>query len=251
MPYSLSPSGYIPPSQFLRSRDEVDQNRLESAQYSESFFSRNNHHRLYALNNYFKFVMFREPLERLVSGYRSKVWRYPLTGLDEHKPHFNWLRKAILLHTHPDQYGTFLTKRGKMSINISFPDFIEYWSTEPWKLKYDEHFRSILSMCEPCRTQFTFYANFKHFDVDSQLLVARIKARPEYLRQGYYTGHTDSTEHLAKQLYAQLSHKQKVKVLNLLVQELDFFYHIFPEEADGYKHILGLDVDLPLQRVAP
>lgn len=238
-------SGYIPLSQFLESRDGVDQNRLESAQFAESLYSRNDHHRLYALKHYFKFVMYRHPLERLVSGFRSKVERYPLTGLKEQTPHFNWLRKAILLHTHPDQYNAFLKTRGKMAVNITFPEFIEYWSTQPPKLKYDEHFRSISSLCQPCRTRFTFYANFKHFDVDAQLLVAQIKAHPEYLRQSYYTDRQDSTAALAPGLYTQLTKQQKVKVLNLLAQELDFFYHIFPEEVDSHKAILGLDSDLP------
>ena len=223
----------------------MDQNRLESAQFAESFYSRNNPHRLYALKHYFKFVMYRHPLERLVSGFRSKVERYPLMGLSENKPHFNWLRKAIFLHTHPDRYNAYLRARGKTAVNITFPDFIEYWLSEPPKLKYDEHFRSISSLCQPCRTQFTFYANFKHFDVDSQLLVAKIKARPEYLRQSYYTGLYDSTAALAPTLYAQLTQEQKIRVLKFSAQELDFFYHIFPEEVNSHRNILGLDFDLP------
>lgn len=244
LPPPSSFPGYIPLSQFLQSRDGVDQNRLESAQFTESFYSRNDHHRQYALNNYFKFVMYRQPLERLVSGYRSKVGRYPLTGLDEHKPHFNWLRKAILLYTQPERYRHYLGLRGKTAINITFPNFIDYWLSQPTQLKYDEHFRSISSLCQPCRTQYNFYGNFKHFNEDAHVLVARIGGRPEFLRGGYYQGE-DSTAALAPQLYAQLTAKQKHGVLTSLAQELDFFYHIFPDEANSHRRILGLDSDLP------
>lgn len=229
----------------MESRDGVDQNRLESAQFLESFYSRNNHHRLYALQHYFKFVMYRDPLERLVSGFRSKVARYPLTGLKENTPHFNWLRKSILLWTHPDQYSTFLHRRGKMSINISFTDFIQYWLTQPPDLRDDEHFRPISALCEPCRTQYSFYANFKNFETDSELLVWKIQAEAAYLRKGYYASLEDKTASLAPQLYAELSVQQKEAVLALLAQELDFFYHIFPEELNSHKRILGLESELP------
>lgn len=230
----------------VQSRDGVDQNRLESAQFLESFFSRNDNQRLYALRHYFKFAMYRNPLERLVSGYRSKVARYPLLGLKDDTPHFNWLRKAILLLTQPDQYREFLHHRGKSAVNISFTDFIEYWLKQPPELKYEEHFRSISSLCQPCRTQYTFYANFKNFDVDSQVLVEKINARPEFLRAGYYGGGTASTAEMAPLLYATLSEQQKIQVLNLLAQELDFYYHIFPDEINCHKTILNLNVNLPL-----
>lgn len=187
--------------------------------------------------------MYRQPLERLVSGYRSKVARYPLSGLYDDKPHFNWLRKSVLLQTQPEQYSAYIHCRGKTAINISFPDFIQYWLSEPPRLKDDEHFSPISSLCQPCRTQFTFYGNFKQFNVDSQILVENIKAEPQYLRDSYYGG--DTTAQVAPQLYAQLSQQQKHKVLALLAQELDFFYHIFPEEVNSHKTIMSLDADLP------
>lgn len=210
----------------------------------ESFMSRNDNQRLYALKHYFKFAMYRNPLERLVSGYRSKVSRYPLIGLKENTPHFNWLRKAVLLQTQPEQYRTFLHHRGKTPVNISFPDFIEYWLRQPADLKYDEHFCSISSMCQPCRARYSFYANFKHFDTDSQLLVQKIKARPEFLRAGYYGDTEVSTAELAPTLYAQLSVQQKQALLDILADEMDFYYHLFPEEMNCHKKILDLDIEV-------
>lgn len=188
--------------------------------------------------------MYRNPLERLVSGYRSKVQRYPLIGFKEHKPHFNWLRKAILLFTQPQQYRTFIQQHGKVPINITFTDFIEYWLRQDSELKYDEHFRSVSSLCQPCRTRYHFYGNFKNFERDSRVLVDKIKSRPEYIRAGYYASGSE-TESLAPALYSQLTLHQRERILALLAQELDFFYHIFPEESNSHKAILNLNSDLP------
>ena len=245
MPVIVCCLGYIPLSQFLQSRDAIDQNRLEGAQFQESFFSRNDHQRFYALNNYFKFVMYRNPLDRLVSGYRSKVARFPLVGFAKDKPHFNWLRKDILLQTQPKRYQEFVHRHGNMSINITFSSFIDYWVEQPKEIKYDEHFRSIFSIAQPCRVRYNFYGNFKDFEKDSLVLIQKIKAKPQYLRQGYYNNKgVMTTEELAPSLYGQLSTKQKVKLLQVLTQELDFYYHIFPQERNVHKSILGITDNL-------
>ena len=212
----------------------------------ESFLNRNDPQKMYALKHYFKFVMYRHPLERLVSGYRSKVARFPLKGFKEKKPHFNWLRKAILRYTQPDRYRQFILDHGKVPVNITFNDFIEYWLIQSPELKYDEHFQSISSLCQPCTVRYNFYANFKNFDTDSRVLVEQIKSRPEYIRAGYYDDQPGTdTRSLAPIFYSQLTLQQRERILALLSQELDFFYHIFPEETDSHKIILNIDSDLP------
>ena len=239
-------AGYIPMSQFLLSRDAVDQNRLEGAQFTESFYNRNDHQRRHSFNHYFKYMMYRNPLNRLISGFRSKVARYPLVGLYDDKPHFNWLRKAVLMQRQSARYSKFLQNRGKESINITFPDFIDYWLDQPIEIKFDEHFRSILSICQPCRTRYSFYANFNNFDMDSRVLVEKIRAKPEYIRDGYYKNDKhSSTEMLAIKLYSELSVRQKLGVLDIAAQDLDLYYRLFPEEKNSHKNILGLDVELP------
>lgn len=78
------------------------------------------------------------------------------------------------------------------------------------------------------------------------MLVEQIKSRPEYIRAGYYDDQPGTdTESLAPSLYSQLTLHQRERVLALLAQELDFFYHIFPEETGSHKIILNLDLDLP------
>ena len=240
-------AGFIPLSQLLVSRDEVNHERIEGVQFQESFLNRNDFNREFVLRRYFKFMMVRNPLHRLISGYRSKVQRYPLTGLNDSKPHYNFLRKAIYLHQHPKEYSEYLKKRGRTAINITFSDFIDYWLSQPDEIRYDDHFSSMFRLCQPCRARYTFYANFKNFEEDAQVLVERINTRAEFIRAGYYSG-SDSTESVSPKYYAQLTQTQKLGVLRQVELDLDFYYHLFPGERDVHNSILGLDdaVSIPL-----
>ena len=236
--------GRVPLSQLVLSRDKLDQGLLEAAQACESFVSRTQQPKLFALRHYFKFVMYRNPLERLVSGFRSKVQRFPLVGLNDDSPHFNWLRKEIYLKERPTEYQQWLDDDGRTAVNITFKDFIGYFLSQPVSLKHNEHFQSISSMCQPCRVQYNFYGNFKHFDNDADVLIERMHGHSAMLRSGYYSS-ADSTQTIAPGYYAELSFKQRLGVLHLLAQELDFYYHVFPEEQDSHKRILSVSKDLP------
>jgi len=190
--------------------------------------------------------MYRNPLHRLISGYRSKVARFPLVGLSKDTPHYNWLRHDVVLRTQPHVYQEFLHYHKNMTVNVTFSNFIDYWVEQPLEIKYDEHFRSVYSIAQPCRVRYNFYGNFKEFERDSIVLIERIRAKPQYLREGYYGKKgAVSTEDLSARLYRELSAEQKMEVLKVLSFDLDFYYHVFPEEHNAHKFILGLDVDLP------
>ena len=150
----------------------VNQQRIDEVQLQESFLNRNDINREFYLRYYFKFMMVRNPLHCLVSGYRSKVQRYPLTGLNDTLQ----LSEKSYLQLHPKEY---VWKRGKAEVYITFSDFIDYWLEE---IKFDEYFRSMLKICQPCRG-----ATSKTFEEDTEVLVDRINTRPEFIRAGYYT----------------------------------------------------------------
>ena len=91
------------------------------------------------LRTYYKFMMYRNPAERLFSAYRDKVEKYPLLGSKGKEPHFNWLRKDIYKHSHPEEFKEWRDKGAKRAINISFPDFINYWVSEVGRKLIDHH----------------------------------------------------------------------------------------------------------------
>ena len=236
--------GLINESELQQSRDKVDQGTLEAVMAKHSFMTLNNAQREYSLKKYFKFIMYRNPLERLVSGFRSKVQRYPLIGTKSETPHYNWLREEVYKFKRPVEYKAWYEAGSKTQVHISFPDFMDYWLSNPEQIQYDQHFRPISELCHPCRTRFDFYGNFKNFEEDAGVLQSRIHANDKYLRHGYYNATTE-TSYLLSEYYEQLSEGQKRLVFHRLLPELDFIYRIFPEELNTHKHILRIMDEIP------
>ena len=116
-------------------------------------------------------MMVGNPLHCLVSGYRSKVLRYPLTGLNDT---LQLLRKAIYLQLHPKEYAEYLWKRGKAEVYITFSDFIDYWLLQPEEIKFDEYFIPCSKSVSLVGQDQTFMQTSKTFEEDTQVLVDRI-----------------------------------------------------------------------------
>lgn len=243
--------GIIPASELNKPPDLVNQNALEGAMFSHSFRTKKSttQQKETILKSYYKFIMFRNPLERLASGYRDKIERFPCLGLEDDHPHFNWLRKKIFSALRPNEYAAWKEDKGRSPVNISFVEFIEYWSYYPiFSNKdgfLDEHFRTISEVCQPCRIRFDFYGNFNHFDRDAAVFIDKVGASSSDLRHSYYSEHS-STDHKMKLYYSTLTEKLKIAVVKKLALEFEFYYSIFPEERDIHKTILGIDIDIPL-----
>ena len=236
--------GLLTEVDLFKARDNIDQDKLEECIVMSSFLSRNKPERIEIMKRSFKFIMYRHPLERLLSAYRSKIERYPLVGLLKDTPHYNWLRRHIFAHIHPSQYKDWLLHGGRPEVNISFSDFIDYWLT--YDLSSDEHFRTIFSLCEPCRVQYNYYGNFETFDKDAGVLLNRIGGHDWMLRSGYYEDDGSiPTKYLLEQYYGELNLYQKLAVIRKLSLDIDFYYHVFPPEEDIHKRILGIDYDIP------
>lgn len=195
---------------------------------------------------YYKYIMYRHPLERLVSVYRNKVQRLPLSGLEDEKPHYNWLRKRVYKHTHPEEYKQWFKEKGKREVNIMFQDFITYWlENNHYRTQHDEHLVPIFDLCEPCRVRYNYYGHFETFEQDAKVLIEQIGTNSTYLRRGYYNRRYMETSVITIQLYNELNDVQKMLVLKRLSRDIDFFYHIFPYKKDSHKTILGIINGLP------
>ena len=187
--------------------------------------------------------MYRNPVERLFSGYRSKVMRFPLHGL-KRSSRFNWLRMEIYKYKHPKLYAEWYAKGGTRPVNISFTDFVDYYLNKK-TLNTDEHFQTIYDLCQPCHVRYSYYGNFKTFDTDVEALMEHIRSDSSLLRQGYYQGEGETTD-LAPQYYSLLPNEQKIRIINKLALDLNFYYTLFPSERDSHKVIMGIDYDVPL-----
>ncbi len=228
----------------MKKRDDVDQKKIEAAISNHSFQGLTPARKANILKNYYKFVMYRNPVERLFSAYRSKVQRFPLVGLEYDTPHYNWLNRNIYAYKHPELYQKWTINESTAPVDINFSDFIDYWLFTGG-LNHDEHFQTIFSLCQPCQVRYSYYGNFNTFDKDADILISHIKSKEILLREGYYE-EGERTSNIAPQYYRELSSKQKKLIVVKLALDLSFFYSIFPLERDSHKDIMDTDIDVPI-----
>ena len=240
----IFPLGVVSSNELFKSRDNVNQNSLEKAIRKYSFAEMKISTKKYIVQNYYKFIMYRNPIERLFSAYRSKVQRYPLVGLMVDRPHYKWLRMRIYAHKHPKLFHQWKVNSGREAVDITFSDFIDYWLQKS-TLKLDEHFQSIYELCRPCQIRYNYYGNFNDFDRDAEVLIKHTGSSSKLLRGGYYR-EGDKTSDLAPEYYRSLSSRQKKLVINKLALDLSFYYSIFPTERDSHKSIMDTNHNVPV-----
>ena len=208
-----------------------------------------------ALQDYFKFVLVRNPLERVFSAYRDKIIRLPLSTLEDRD--YNDLRKSIFQYNHPveyEQWAEHVKANGSLDVSLSlrtFGDLVNYFIAEPRKhlIHLNEHFQPVLELCQPCLVRYDYYGNFKSYSDDVEVLMDKVHAPKHLLYGGYYSKNSTkaATGDVYQSYYKELSLAQKKALLRVLSAELDFYYHLFPEELDCHKEIMDTqeDIDRP------
>ena len=215
-----------------------------------------NDERLHKISTYFKFVMIRNPLERLVSSYRSKLER-PLNyttaqlnttciltgkflrGVDIFEAH----KHCILERYRPVELSKWIQQNGSYNIHVTFADFVQ-WKIESDDYAMNEHFSSALSNTYPCKVCYHFYANFKNYSREVLLLIEKFNTSREYFTN-YSRHHSwDETKLFLNRYYSQLHQSLKYRLFHHMYKELDFYYHLYPEEQ--WSHVKFLGIKFPI-----
>lgn len=221
-----------------------EESYLEKAIGKYSFKAKNETEKAFILQHYRKFMMYRNPVERLISGFLSKIDRLPLIGLKASKPERNWLRLAIYRYTHPEEFKLWKASGANVPIQIGFPDFIRYW-IKTKGIPTDEHFRQIYRLCTPCENRYTYYGNFNNFKdevvVFNEMIRGNISDLLEVTEEKQ--GRVANT---ALKFYSQISFYEKIAIINILAWDLGFYYTLFPAEKDSHKAIMGMDYDVSI-----
>ena len=199
--------------------------------------------RLKMILTYYKFMIVRNPLERLVSGYRNKI-QPPLSFKKQDSfPHK--IKKDILMRFRLKEFLEWrqISKTQEHNISVSFQEFVHYimyTTTED----LNEHFQGSMDICHPCVVDYDFYGNFRNYSHDAQALVKKLQTDPHFYRDESLHSNGEQTTNLLPHYFNQLTNREKVKLLGVMYDELAFYYTLYPTERFSHTNLLGIDIPI-------
>ncbi len=116
------------------------------------------------LDRYFKFLVVRNPLDRLVSAWRNKM---VVTGA------YGFMAKKILKQ-HPEMENYNSTGRRRIPAFAQFAEFLMDNQT------MDRHWKTIASTCSPCKVKWDAILKTETSDLDSHIVLDKL---PEYQKR--------------------------------------------------------------------
>lgn len=189
---------------------------------------------MYKLHNYYKVIIVRNPMERLVSAYRNKL-EAPLNFTI--RKQFPERLKAYILRTYNKKILNAWIDYGNYSIDLhpSFSDFLKFMMKFPLNI-YNEHFKPLLELCYPCAVHYDFYLNFKSMEYDVYALMHYLGIPYEYYPS--YVSHPEKpTARLLEHYFGSVALAEKVKLFRVFSKELEFYYSLYPEEWGMHKDL--------------
>ena len=213
-----------------------------------------NQQRVRKLTQYYKYVMIRNPLDRLVSAYRNKI--APPLEFTEHdnKPSpllqngripkpldiFEAHRRWILSKYQPKSYLEWAKSAGSYDLHVNFTTYVK-WIINSADHDLNEHFSSIPYNTAPCRVQYHLYTNFKNYSREVGLLIQKLNFNPAYfVDQSEHKSSKDTTHARLHHYYSQLSPVLKEQLFHRMHRDLDFYYHLYPEDQWSHAEILNV-----------
>lgn len=194
------------------------------------------------LKTYYKFMIVRNPLERLVSGYRNKL-EGPVSYSDQDKFPNN-LRVQILEQYRDSELRHWRMENGKsgsstLTISVTFAEFVRHF-IETDVMKLNDHFRPSIDICHPCIARYNFYANFRNFSSDVAQLIKKFQTEPRFYRNKSLHSSSKQTSNMLMNYYNMLTHRDKVQLMGKLYDDLLFYYTLYPADSHSHYQLLGI-----------
>ena len=196
------------------------------------------------LQNYFKFMFTRDPLERVLSAYRSK-----------------FLYSKIQNQQFRREYGRFILKTHRKNLTkdelesgsgVTFPEFVAYilatkdrygyldithrarLSPHKWHeshgaapVLHNAHWDTLNHACLPCVVDYNFYGKIDTFRTDIRYILLRLEVKgcqneiPELFRK-------TKTPGIYERFYMNVTQSVKHKLANVYRHDYDLFGYKLP-----------------------
>ncbi len=188
----------------------------------------------YRLKNYYKFAIIRNPMERLVSGYKNKL----LPPFDiRRKKQFPNKAKAFILNLFDTKRLHDWIAAGNFSQDIhpTFTDFLRFMSKYSLNA-YNEHFMPFMQLCYPCSIHYDVLVNMKTMDYDIFALMEFLGIPSNYYPPVVAHRGTPTVDYLSE-YFRSVPDVVKDDLYHALSQELEFYFQMQPEERGMHKEI--------------
>ena len=167
------------------------------------------------LERYYKFVVVRHPLDRLVSGYKDKLAgnnRYYERGLG----------RRILQQFRPRaDASTIATGKG-----VTFNEFAQYIIRNSDTIN-DNHFKVMQKVCYPCQIKYDYIAKLETHSTDSSFIIKeKLSGYGDTVYNVHHTGQGASFWKMLPE-YGNLTHAQLQRLTSIVADDMQMFGYTF------------------------
>ncbi|ESO91270.1 hypothetical protein LOTGIDRAFT_66253, partial [Lottia gigantea] len=206
----------------------TDPNKLSSVQVHDSLDDHLNYlsdldpqEIQFRLKNYLKFMVVREPFERLLSAYRNKL------GAGSSKNYY--------FHT---RYGKGIIKKFRKNPNkkslenghdVSFREFIEYIIDPERKDRLNPHWATYHELCLPCIVNYNYILRYESLTEDSDKIIEKLGASDILKFPSRSTAyHHPKTSTFMYDFYKTLPSKIMSKLIDFYYLDFAMFNYTLP-----------------------
>ena len=153
------------------------------------------------LKEYKKIIFVRDPLERLVSAYRSKLEIHP--NPDARAVFLNIIRLFYVDFPERKRERNIGETEGK-NIDITFRDFL-YFILDHLELRgqVNEHFVPMVNLCDPCNVNYDFIGSFNNLKEEAEYVFKEFSINYQYPTRNDNYSAVDTSE-IVDQYYKEL-----------------------------------------------
>lgn len=176
------------------------------------------------LERYRKFVVVRDPLERLLSGYRNKFFH----PNENHKAEYH--NNAVVFYAkHPKARQEHNMRMSFKDKEMTFEEFLTYWTDVFDANEFlNEHFVPSYLLCNPCGINFDFIGKYETINTEVKYIFDQLKIDIDFPgRNDNYS--SMPTYALIEQYYKPIPDKLLQKTWNILKFDYVLFGYRLPD----------------------